>query len=145
MCWYLGNHEPLLLVVKEIIMSKIRLVFQVKIWFQNRRMKWKRSKKAQQEAKLCSRDETAMDKRATVNIRTCGTGNNDLKLNSNVRSPDESHIKIECPTSTATATVQTQSHHSSTAQLNHNYHIINNIRTHEQDGNCEPLYRPYVS
>ncbi len=27
------------------------MVFQVKIWFQNRRMKWKRSKKAQQEAK----------------------------------------------------------------------------------------------
>ena len=28
-----------------------KLTFQVKIWFQNRRMKWKRSKKAQQEAK----------------------------------------------------------------------------------------------
>ncbi|KAM7299446.1 homeobox protein Hox-C5-like [Ixodes scapularis] len=32
---------------------------QVKIWFQNRRMKWKRSKKAQQEAKARSADKNA--------------------------------------------------------------------------------------
>ena len=29
---------------------------QVKIWFQNRRMKWKRSKKAQQEEKNGKKD-----------------------------------------------------------------------------------------
>jgi len=108
-------------------------------------MKWKRSKKAQQEAKISSRDETALEKRGTVNIRTCGTGSNDLQSNSNIKSPDEPRIKIDCPTSSAATTIQTQSHHNSTAQLSHNYHTINNIRSHEQDGNCESLYRPYVS
>lgn len=32
--------------------------FQVKIWFQNRRMKWKRSKKAHQESKSSKEGET---------------------------------------------------------------------------------------
>ncbi|XKL65404.1 hypothetical protein PGB90_008824 [Kerria lacca] len=36
---------------------------QVKIWFQNRRMKWKRSKKAQHEAKAASKEES--DKQTT--------------------------------------------------------------------------------
>lgn len=36
--------------------NRNRLSLQVKIWFQNRRMKWKRSKKAQQEAKSGHRD-----------------------------------------------------------------------------------------
>lgn len=118
--------------------------FQVKIWFQNRRMKWKRSKKAQQEAKISSRDDTTLEKRGSIS-RTCGTGSNDLQNITNIRSPDESHIKIDCPTSSVATTIETQSHHNSTAQLNHHYHTINNIRSHEQDGNCESLYRPYVS
>lgn len=111
-------------------------------------MKWKRSKKAQQEAKISSRDsnDTTVEKRGTISIRTCGTGSNDLQNNTNIRSPDETLIKIDCPTSSASTTIQTQSHHNnSTAQLNHTYHTINNIRSHEQDGNCESLYRPYVS
>lgn len=126
----------------------------MKIWFQNRRMKWKRSKKAQQEAKISSRDDvSSMEKRVPpppVNIRTCGGGGgNDLQNNlTGVRSPaEESHMKMDCPTTSTTATaIQTQPpHHNSTAQLNHNFHTLSNIRQHEQDGNCETLYRPYVS
>lgn len=120
-------------------------MFQVKIWFQNRRMKWKRSKKAQQEAKITSKDDAVLEKRGSINIRTCGTRINELQNNTSNRSSEESPIKIDCPTLSSATSIQTQSHQSSTAQLNHNYHTMNNIRPHEQDGNCESLYRPYVS
>lgn len=40
-----------------------RFYFQVKIWFQNRRMKWKRSKKAQQESKMKDSDSLNSEKR----------------------------------------------------------------------------------
>lgn len=107
-------------------------------------MKWKRSKKAQQEAKISSREDTILEKRGSISTRTCNTGNNDMQNNTNNRSPDESPIKIDCP-ALSTAAIQTQSHQNSSTQLNHNYHTMSNIRPHEQDGNCEPLYRPYVS
>ena len=44
----------------KFIYRELKLIYvffpQVKIWFQNRRMKWKRSKKAQQEEKNGKKD-----------------------------------------------------------------------------------------
>lgn len=39
--------------------THVAISLQVKIWFQNRRMKWKRSKKAQQEARTSGKVEDA--------------------------------------------------------------------------------------
>lgn len=115
-------------------------------------MKWKRSKKAQQEAKISSRDDAAAEKRGgNANARTGGGNDLQNSASAGIGSPEEPRAKIDCtaPSAAAAAAVQTQSHHhgSTAVQLNrNNYHTINNnIRAHEQDGSCESLYRPYVS
>ncbi|XP_050426304.1 homeobox protein Hox-A1a-like [Adelges cooleyi] len=126
---------------------------QVKIWFQNRRMKWKRSKKSHQDAKISSREDAVPEKRTAPTVRTCDTGNNDQHYPKNGHGTRETSGCNEKPNSetdhgpmpSATAAIQTQPNHNTAAQLNHNnYHTTIRSR-HEQEVNCESLYRPYVS
>ncbi|GLV39661.1 extra-extra [Carabus blaptoides fortunei] len=101
---------------------------QVKIWFQNRRMKWKRSKKAQQESKVKDSDSSrASDKRQSPTVAPAA-----------VSSP---------PATPATNTCCTRSISPAEALVGSTAVQMAVDATHGggrklQDG--ESLYRPYV-
>lgn len=66
------SHSLPLIAGDKCILVDDRFVWiQVKIWFQNRRMKWKRSKKAQQEARTNSKVEDGGNARS-VERETAG-------------------------------------------------------------------------
>ena len=122
------------------------LLLQVKIWFQNRRMKWKRSKKAQQEAK--AKDEA--DKQRKPTTSACADGN---KVTKDVLSPHEGVEPAQQSTdgrntvspanieTTNTPTVVEQSFPGAGTRVHHLHH--HHLRLSLQDGG-EALYRPYV-
>ncbi|TRY69573.1 hypothetical protein TCAL_07639 [Tigriopus californicus] len=66
---------------------------QVKIWFQNRRMKWKRSKKAQQEAKAKAHADGRGRKESNkINSGQGGSANNNNNNNNSSGSNSSGHI-----------------------------------------------------
>jgi hypothetical protein len=56
--------------------QNISFLNQVKIWFQNRRMKWKRSRKAQQEAKNKDNRGASEDKQSSSERSSSSNSNN---------------------------------------------------------------------
>ena len=75
----------------------VAVFFQVKIWFQNRRMKWKRSKKASLEAKAAARMNTSSKEKQAENqpivTAKCTTASNTSDDVSSTIVDDKDSIK----------------------------------------------------
>lgn len=99
--------------------------FQVKIWFQNRRMKWKRSKKAQQESK--SRTESDPERNCPAPVSDEG----------DKRSPSDEDMTLE------------EEEEVSSSPFSADRHLSHHHLQCDSSSPCpspkDAIYRPYIA
>lgn len=129
---------------KRILFSYLH---QVKIWFQNRRMKWKRSKKAQQEAKekkssssSSSSSSSANSGSNNANVPSAPVANADYSA-STLKSLDKSSESLLSGNHGGNFHVQ-KTH----SNMDEHRHIVNlaEYGGHLDDGNLKLNRRPII-
>ncbi|KAK0162484.1 hypothetical protein PV327_006258 [Microctonus hyperodae] len=126
----------------------------VKIWFQNRRMKWKRSKKAQQEARSAGKSEDSSSaitggsagRGTSTNERDSGSGTTGavsavVNNNSSSCTGDVGATASSASSTASNSAVATSAATPTDDQVRGNTHEIHSRLLNELR---EPLYRPYV-
>lgn len=89
--WIAHEYFQMLIPMDQTLCDWLLCISQVKIWFQNRRMKWKRSRKAKEQAAQLEADGCKSGKRETKpkDLRRCSAHDDDEDLDAEEEDEEE--------------------------------------------------------